>query len=163
MRGGSAAAPAGAPLLARTRQLFFSRRRLQNAPLVPPWEAVKAANAKGSGSVTTQQPTVLVHSVQGCLLSLGLLEDKSPFLHLAQPKASPGRMPSPTDTGLLLRQRRLHIDMLPHRAPEEPLHPTAHRLQSACLPQAHRKGCSGGPLLPNLLLPTQTQDGHRTS
>lgn len=35
MRGGSAAAPAGAPLLGRTRLPFFSHRRLQNAPLVP--------------------------------------------------------------------------------------------------------------------------------
>lgn len=35
MRGGSAAAPAGAPPLARTRRPFFSRRSLLNTPLVP--------------------------------------------------------------------------------------------------------------------------------
>lgn len=130
---------------------------------------MKAANAKGSGSVTTKQPTVLVHPAQGCLLRPSLLEDKSPFLHLAQPKASPGRTPSPTDAEALLMQcrlhsNRLHRDLLPYRAPGEPLHPTAHRLQSACLPQAHvGRGALGGPLLPDLLLPTETQARHGTA
>lgn len=75
-----------------------------------------------------------------CLLSPGLLEDKSPFLHLSQPKASPGRISSPTDAGALLMQRRLHTDVLSHHAPREPLHPTAHRLQSACLPAPNPQG-----------------------
>lgn len=49
MRGGSTAAPAGAPLLGRTRRPFFSRRRLQNAPLVPAVGSGEGSKCQGVG------------------------------------------------------------------------------------------------------------------
>lgn len=49
MRGGSAAAPAGAPLLGWTRRPFFSRRRLQNAPLVPAVGSGEGSKCQGVG------------------------------------------------------------------------------------------------------------------
>lgn len=131
MRGGSAAAPAGAPPLERTRQPFFSRHRLQNAPLVPAVGSGEGSKCQGVGlgyRQTAHGPRA--PRAQGCPLVPGLPEDKSPFLLPVQAEASPGRTPSPAATGPLPTPGGLHADTLPHRhhTPGEPLHPTARRL-----------------------------------
>lgn len=142
MRGGSAAAPAGAPLLGWTRRPFFSRRRLQNAPLVPAVGSGEGSKCQGvglgyhqtahgpraprAGLPTQTQPP----GRQKPLSSPGTAKS------LTWEDAQPHRCRGPA-AQCRLHSNRLHRDLLPYRAPGEPLHPTAHRLQSACLPQAH--------------------------
>lgn len=138
--------PAGAPPLGWTRQPFFSRHRLQNAPLVPAVGSGEGSKCQGVGlgyRQTAHGPCA--PSAQGCPLSPGLQEHKSPFLLRAQAEASPGRTPSPATAGPPPTPGRLHADRLPcrHSAPGQPQHPTARRLRPAC-PEPRRAGVLGG-------------------
>lgn len=129
MRGGSAAAPAGAPLLGRTRRPFFSRRRLQNAPLVP-------AVGSGGGSKCQRVGLGYRRTTHG---------PRAPRAGLPTQPRPPGRQKALSSPGTA--KSLTWEDAQPHRrraaahrhtAPAcSSLHPAAHGLQSACLPRAH--------------------------
>lgn len=88
--------PGRRPTAGRTRLPFFSCRRLQNAPLVPAVRSSEGSKCQGIGLGCRQTaPGRRAARAQGCPLSPGLPEDKSPFLLRAQAEASPGWTPSP--------------------------------------------------------------------
>lgn len=157
MRGGSAAAPAGAPLLGRTRRPFFSRRRLQNAPLVPAVGSGEGSKCQGVGFGYRRT----AHGPRAPRAGLPT-QPRPPGRQ--KPLSSPGTAKSLTWEDAQPHRCRGPTNAEPaahrHAAPAcLPLHPAAHRLQPACLPQAH----VGRGALGDLLLPAQTQTGHSTS
>lgn len=169
MRGGSAAAPAGAPLLGWTRRPFFSRRRLQNAPLVPAVGSGEGSKCQGvglgyhqtahgpraprAGLPTQTQPP----GRQKPLSSPGTAKS------LTWEDAQPHRCRGPANAvQAAQRQAAQRLAALPCSRGA----PASHCPQAAiCLPapSPRGQGCSGGPLLPDLLLPTETQARHGTA
>jgi len=93
------AAPAGVPLLGQTRRPFFSRRRLQNAPLVPAVGSGEGSKCQGVG-LGCRRTAHGPHAprAQGCPLGP---RGQKPLSSPVQAEASPGRTPSPADTVLL--------------------------------------------------------------
>lgn len=155
MRGGSAAAPAGAPPPGRTRRPFFSRRRLQNAPLVP-------AVGSGGGSKCQRVGLGYRRTAHGPRAPRAGLPTQPRPSGRQKPLSSPGTAKSLTWEDAQPHRRRAGCTQT--RCPSV-LPPTSRcpRAQSACLPQATRAGVLGGPTPACPAVPTQTQAGHSTS
>lgn len=165
MRGGSAAAPAGAPLLGRTRRPFFSRRCLQNAPLVPAVGSGKGSKCQGVGlgyHQTAHGPRAPRAGLPTQPRPLGRQKSlSSPVTakSLTWEGAQPHRCRGPTKA--VPAAHRHAAPLCSQGAPASPHCPQAAICLSA--PSPRGQGCSGGSLLPDLLFSTQTQAGHSTS
>lgn len=164
MRGGSTATPAGAPLLGRTRRPFFSCRRLQNAPLVPAVGSGKGSKCQGVGLSYRQTahgpraPRAGLPTPPRPLRRQKSLSSPVTAKSLTWEDAQPHRCRGPPNAGQAARR---------HAAPPCSQGTSASHCPQAAIslpaPSPRGQECSGGSLLPDLLLPTQTQAGHSTS